>query len=339
MTGLTVARIGPGATVQDLGRGGYIAQGLSRGGAADRLAILEAAALLDQDPTAAIELPPVPATIRFDRPARLALTGTPMTARLDGDPLTWHAVHAVAQGQTLSVSPAGGGYGYLSFGGGIDTAIRLGSRAAHLAAGLGRALDSGDDLPLGDDTAGRTDRVLDAGARFAGGTLRILPSAHTALFSAKDIARFQDTAFVRAPQGNRQGVRLDHDGAPFATDGQLSLLSEIARPGDIQMTGEGRPYLLGPECQTTGGYPRIGAVVPMDLPRALQAPPGAALRFRFVTREEAMRDHLSDDRLLAALRGKVRRLTRDPRDIRDLGRYQLISGVTAGRPEGQEPDP
>ena len=56
-------------------------------------------------------------------------------------------------------------------------------------------------------------------------------------------------------------------------------------------------------------------------------------------REEAMRDHLSDDRLLAALRGKVRRLTRDPRDIRDLGRYQLISGVTAGRPEGQEPDP
>ena len=337
MTRVTVDRIGPGATVQDMGRPGYIAQGLSRGGTADRRALIEAAALLSRAPGAALELPPVTAELSVDGPARVALTGTPMRASLDGEPLSWHAVHAIGKGQSLKLSPLKGGYAYVSFGGPIDTPLRLGARAAHLAAGLGAPLSSGDTLPLSDDPGGPVDRFLDVVDRFSGGTVRILPSAHTALFSQEDRDRFCATSFTRAQRGNRQGIRLDHDGAPFATEGQLSLLSEIARPGDIQMTGDGTPYLLGPECQTTGGYPRIGAVVPMDLPRAIQTPPGAHLRFRFVTREGALSDHASETALRDRLGREVRRLTRDPRDIRDLARYQLISGVTAGRPE-TDPD-
>lgn len=58
MTHVTITRAGPGITVQDLGRPGYIAQGLSRGGAADRIALFEGAALLGQTVTAALELPP-----------------------------------------------------------------------------------------------------------------------------------------------------------------------------------------------------------------------------------------------------------------------------------------
>lgn len=48
MTALRVLSAGPGVTVQDLGRPGWLASGLSRGGAADRLALLEGAALLGQ---------------------------------------------------------------------------------------------------------------------------------------------------------------------------------------------------------------------------------------------------------------------------------------------------
>ena len=43
---LIVHRAGPGTTVQDMGRPGYLAFGLSRGGAADRLALAEGAVLL-----------------------------------------------------------------------------------------------------------------------------------------------------------------------------------------------------------------------------------------------------------------------------------------------------
>ena len=45
---LVIHRAGPGVTVQDLGRTGYLAQGLSRGGAADPLSIAEGAALLSR---------------------------------------------------------------------------------------------------------------------------------------------------------------------------------------------------------------------------------------------------------------------------------------------------
>ena len=41
---LRVHRIAPGATVQDRGRAGYRAFGVSQGGAADRLALAEGAA-------------------------------------------------------------------------------------------------------------------------------------------------------------------------------------------------------------------------------------------------------------------------------------------------------
>ncbi|MEZ5771832.1 MAG: carboxyltransferase domain-containing protein [Defluviimonas denitrificans] len=45
---LLIHRAGPAMTVQDLGRPGYLARGLSRGGAADRLALRQGAALLGQ---------------------------------------------------------------------------------------------------------------------------------------------------------------------------------------------------------------------------------------------------------------------------------------------------
>ena len=330
MTTLTIQRAGPGITVQDLGRPGFIAQGLSRGGAADRTALFEGAALLSQPVTAALELPPVPLTLTADAPCRIALTGAPMRAARGDEPLAWAASHQLTPEDRLTLSPQGGGFAYVSFGGGIATAPLMGSRAAHLTAGIGAPLQDGDTLPLGDDTGKVTNRTLDPDPRGTDRPLRLLPSAHTQLFDADTLARFTDTAFTRDTRGNRQGIRLRHDGAPFATDGQLSLLSEIARPGDIQMTGEGTPYILGPECQTTGGYPRIGAIIPADLSRAMQAAPGTTLRFAFVDRADAPFE--TGDALLARLAKRVRPLTRDPRDM-DLSRYQLISGMTTGESE------
>lgn len=327
MTTVTLTRAGPGITVQDLGRRGYISQGLSRGGAADRTALLAAAALLQQDVTAALELPPSPLALVADGPIRFALTGAERTAQIEGNRLAWNASHRLADGETLTLAAGKGGYAYVSFGGGLDTAVRLGSRAAHLAAGIGAPVETGDRLPLGPDEGNAADLILDPD-RPATGPLRLLPSAHTALFPEDQIARLQETTFTRDARGNRQGIRLAHDGAPFGTEGQLSLLSEIARPGDIQITGDGNPMLLGPECQTTGGYPRIGCLHPADLPRAMQTPPGGTLRLAFVPLDEATW-HGEDD-ILRDMRARTGPRIRDPRDIPDLGTYQLISGVTTG---------
>jgi allophanate hydrolase subunit 2 len=267
-----------------------------------------------------------------DAPIRIALTGAPMAARLDDQTLAWNASHAVAPGQRLSIGAARTGvYGYLHVGGGIDAPLRLGARAVHLTCGLGRAVQAGDRFAIGaDKTPDSTGWRLDVADRFAGGTARMLASAQTALFSAATLARFESTVFTRDPRGNRQGVRLGFDGDPFAGEGQLSILSEVIIPGDIQMTGDGMPFVLLPECHVTGGYPRIGAVVPDDLPMVAQAGPGAQLRFRLITLAQAIAAHRTARAAIRDLPRALRPLVRDPHDIRDLLSYQLIGGAITG---------
>src|SRR5690606_7688536 len=120
---LTLHRAAPGMTVQDLGRPGHAAFGLSRGGAVDRLALLEAAALLGQKtPGAVLELPAPGAELSVAAPCRLALTGAPMRAWLDEQPLAWSASHPILPGQRLRLGPfLAGAWGYVGLAGGIAT--------------------------------------------------------------------------------------------------------------------------------------------------------------------------------------------------------------------------
>lgn len=336
---LIIHGVGPGVTVQDRGREGYLAQGLSRGGAADQLAVAEGAALLGQDQSLAmVEMAGFGGVFEPSEPMRIALTGAPMRVTIDGETLAWNASHTVRPGQRLSIGTAVKGvYGYLHIGGGIETPVSLGSRSAHLTAGIGSAIAAGDLLPVGQDRqdAGRTGLVLAVADRFEGGNIRVVPSAQTDRFSDTTRARFEATRFTRDARGNRQGVRLTHGAEPFGAEDQLNILSEIIVPGDIQMTGDGTPYVLLPECQTMGGYPRIGTVVPSDLPIVAQAAPGATLTFRFVTLETALESHRqSNSHAASDMKKRIRPLVRDPREMQDLLSFQLISGVTSGDDPG-----
>jgi len=334
---LHIHRAGPGMSVQDQGRPGWLDQGLSQGGAADPLALAEGAALLGQNPgCAAIEMAGSGGIFEATgADLRIALSGAPMQASIEGEPVAWNASHMLHTGQRLSIGGARrGNYGYLHLGGGVATPPLLGSRSSHLAAGLGRLLAAGDEVPVGEDAGGTgTGMTLDVADRFSGGTVRIVPSVQTDRFARKDLERFEATAFQRDPRSNRMGIRLAFQGAPFAARDQLNVLSEVIVPGDIQVTGAGLPFVLLGECQTTGGYPRIATVVPADMPTVAQAAVGATVRFSFVSREQALAQHRVAMAALRALPTALRPLVRDPRDMRDLLSYQLIDGVISGREE------
>lgn len=329
---LIVHRAGPGLTIQDGGRPGYLAYGLSRGGVADRLALAEGAALLGQPAShAAIEMPGMGGQFEASQDMRIALTGAKMRAMLDGTPLVWNASHLLPKGAVLDIGPVtSGAYGYLHLGGGIATEPVMKARAAHLTAGLGGVIAAGTHLPVGPDQGTRTGLYLPQDDRFAGGTLRVVESLQTQFFPPEQLETFTNTTFIRDTRANRMGVRLPSDGPGFHVDGGLNVVSEIIVPGDIQVTGDGTPFVLLSECQTTGGYPRIGTVLPADLPRVAQAPAGAKLRFRFVPLPEAVEIEAKFRKHLKDLPRSLEPLVRDPHDISDLLSYQLISGVTAG---------
>lgn len=325
---LIVRRIGPSCTLQDQGRTGYLDQGLSRAGAADLLALHEGAALLGQSPSlAALEMAGIGGEFKVTQPLTIALTGAPMQASIDGSPLIWNASHQMEAGQRLVIGAAtSGNYGYLHIGGGIDAAVFLNSRSAHLTANIGRAVQVGDELRAGSGQ-GQSGRKLRVEERFSGGILHVVASFQTALFDETTLDRFAQTEFQRGSRANRMGLQLENEGEGFAAKGQLNILSEVITPGDIQMTGTGSPFILLPECQTTGGYPRIATVLPCDLPRAAQLPIGGAVRFKFVSLDEALTLHRAFQSGLARLPNQVEPLVRDPHDIADLLSYQLISGM------------
>ncbi|MAB08420.1 MAG: urea amidolyase [Rhodobacteraceae bacterium] len=332
MSVLTIDSASGILTVQDMGRPGHLGEGLSRGGAMDRRALLEAAALLGATaPLAGIEMAGAGGSFSVDVATRIALTGAPMGATLDGEPLRWNASHLVLPGQSLRIGGARSGvYGYLVPAGGIATEPWLDSRAAHLIIGIGSALAGGAELPIGaDPEPDRPAHGISVDNRFEGGTLRVLDGPHTALFDAEGLEAFYATAFRRGPRGNRQGVQLEAE-ARFTTDHAKGLASDLIGPGDLQMAGDGVPYVLMAECQTVGGYPRIGTVLPADLPIVAQAAPGAVLRPRRVSFEEAQAAHRSEALQLRDIAGDCAPLIRDPATIRDLLAYQLVSGVTRG---------
>lgn len=328
---LTIQQAGPAMTLQDMGRPGFRADGLTGGGAADRLALYEGAALLGQKPDlAVIEMAGSGGTFVSDTDIRFALTGAEMAANIDGEALTWNASHMLPAGAKLTIGGArNGSYGYLHVGGGFDTPVVMGARGAHLACGIGGLLQSGEKLPLGADKGRGVAMTLPKPDRFGGGKVRVVASMQTTAFTPETIDRFVSTTFRRDARANRMGVRMDFDGDGFATEEQLSIVSEVVVPGDVQVSGDGAPYVLMYECQTTGGYPRIAAVLPCDLPRVAQAQTGAEITFEFVEMPDAVALQARFEADLKSLPGRVTPLVRDPADIRDLLSYQLVGGAVS----------
>jgi allophanate hydrolase len=326
---LTILSAGPALTVQDQGRHGYLAQGLTRGGAADLLALCEGAALLGQSPDlAAIEMVGMGGSFEASEDTIIALTGARMSATIDGAPLIWNASHMLPAGAKLVIGGVQAGtYGYLHVGGGFDLPEVMGARSAHLTAGVGQSLKAGEQLPIGAAKSKRSGYFLAPQDRSKGGVIRVLETIQTGLFSQDTVQRFAETTFRRDARGNRQGVRMDTDGDGFFADGGLSIVSEVILPGDIQITGDGAPYVLMCECQTTGGYPRIATVIPSDLPKVAQASVGAPLKFEFVTSDEAIALEQRARAEIKALPGRIAPLIRDPHDISDLLSYQLVGGA------------
>jgi antagonist of KipI len=82
---------------------------------------------------------------------------------------------------------------------------------------------------------------------------------------------------VVSPNSDRMGIRLD--GPVIEHLAGADILSSGVIPGTIQIPGDGKPIILMNDCQTTGGYARIGCVVRDDLAILAQLRPGRKIRF------------------------------------------------------------
>lgn len=288
---IELLRAGPLTTVQDLGRTLWRDRGISRCGALDDVALMQANLLVGNEAGAAgIEFTLGPALLRFAADGCFAFTGTDADATLDGRPVRPGWREPVRAGQMLKLAaPRDRMRTVLAVGGDIEVAPALGSRSTDLKAGFGgfegRALRDGDALPWRPPAA--------APARHVGlrplpwdASVRVLPGPEHDQFSPAAREAFWSADWTLTPQSNRMGFRFAGPVLDRVATGELP--SHGVLPGVIQVPPSGQPIVLLADAQTTGGYPKIGVVIAADLWKLAQLRLGAPLRFVRCTRDEAV---------------------------------------------------
>lgn len=302
---MTITVIKPGflTSLQDGGRHGFAHLGIGRAGAFDAPALRIANTLCGNPRDACgLEVTLIGPTLRFDVDTCIAVTGAPLALTVDGIAAPMWTRVPIRAGATVALGALRRGCrSYLAVGGGIDVSPVLGSRSVDLNAALGpcegRALRAGDTLPVtippGFDAsrhrASTRSWWLDPRPWFdddARSPLRVIAGAHfDRLTESSRNALFSNT-FNVDKSSNRVGVRLQ--GPRLELTSPLELVSEACLPGLLQLPPSGQPIAFGPEGPVSGGYPRIGQIAAVDLPRLAQRRPGDTLRFTACSLDEAL---------------------------------------------------
>ena len=296
---LEVLQSGPQALIQDAGRRGSQHLGIGVSGAADRHAAGWANRLMgNSDRAPVIEVCLGNFRIRFDRPCHFSLTGADMHWKLDGVPLDNWRSHFAPAGAVLESGFANNGVrAYLAFAGGLSVPNVCGSSATSMGEGLGGLRGDGQPLRPGDRLeVHRTGKGLPTSRcvpiKFQRGyteslQLRVVASNQFFEFSPESREHFFATRFRVAPESDRMGVRMQGAALPSAPE---NLVSEAVCPGVVQVPASGLPIVLMPDCQTIGGYPKLGHVYRVDLDRLAQARPGASVQFVLGDRAQAQQE-------------------------------------------------
>lgn len=309
-------------SVQDGGRRGLAALGVGASGAMDVVSRRLANILVGNgENAAALEITLRGPRLRFDADCVVALTG----AALDGLPM-WRPV-AVRAGTDIAFGTMQrGAYAYLAVAGGIESETVLGSRSTDIVAGFNAALAAGDVLPILESShiqhrdlwrrfharpltgdSGNRDVFpanwsLNPRSWFdldLHNPIGVIEGAHFAQLN--DVARraLFDSTFRVGGDSSRMGLRLHS--AHLDLREAMELVSSGVVPGTLQLPPSGDPIVLMAEAPTCGGYPRIGHVIAVDLPRLAQRRPGDSVRFTPISLDEAQTRYLERERALLAL--------------------------------------
>jgi biotin-dependent carboxylase-like uncharacterized protein len=333
---LHVLAAGPGVTLQDGGRHGYLRFGVTIAGPMDPLAFATAnlaAGVAADAPAIEVSLGGVELAAE-GQALVLGIAGGAFRIALGEQVLPAASLLRLEPGERLQVRAGeAGAWCYVAVAGRIDIPPVLGSVATHTRSGLGgvggRGLVASDLLPIAEPRLGRIGvaAILARWLNRPGERIRVVLGPQDDYFTDEAIATFLAGPWRLSARSDRMaylvdGPRLDHARG-------YNIVSDGIAHGAIQVPGDGRPIILMADRQPTGGYPKIATVISADLGQLAQMRPGAQLTFAAISIAEAVAARRRErDALAAGVGFKPLVRTHFPSEF--LLERNLIDGVTAG---------
>lgn len=332
---LRVLRAGPGATIQDGGRHGYLRFGVTPAGPMDWTAFRTAnLALGNDDRAAAVEIPAGGIEVMCQgAPLAVAFAGAAFEWRRNGQALPKPTRLRLQPGETL-LARAGkdGTFAYLTVENGFDTPVVMGSRATHMRSAIGgiegRMLMPSDVLPARGrseaQTADSFEATIDAPWLLRDKqAIRVVLGPQDDYFAEESLDRFFSARFTITPTADRMAYRFD--GPEIVHARGYDIVSDGIALGAIQIAGDKKPLVLMADRQPTGGYPKLGHVIRADIGRLAQMFPGETCQFSKVSIEEARAALFALEDEIAETPSRLRPLRRDLSSSELLG-TNLIDG-------------
>lgn len=280
--------------LQDAGRFGKHDMGLTTGGPLDKSSFNWANRLCSNSSTAcAIEVSIGGLTLKSQINTQIAVTGGDAGVKINDNPVQSWRTYSVKAGDIVEVGFAQqANRHYLAVAGGFQIPPMFGSCATVVREKMGgldgKALTRGDFLPCKPHNKSdykqwmlpETSRPVYSGSV----VLRVILGYQQQSFSHKTKMRFFNSEFSISDRCDRMGFRLIGSKILANING---ILSEGICYGAIQLPLDGQPIILLNDRQTIGGYPKIGSVLSLDLPKLAQRLPGTKVYFKSITIDEA----------------------------------------------------
>jgi len=298
---LKILKAGMLDTIQDLGRQGYQQVGINPTGAMDQYAAAIANILIGNHPNEpVIEMHFPAATILFEHPAMISLSGADFNVSINENPVPINHPVLVNKNTTLQFhSPKNKSRCYLAIKGGMKLPKWLNSYSTNLKAEAGgfsgRRLLKDDVIELNELTYSiqpdeNDFKILpwkaneDFGIEYPG-QLMVLPGAEWEWLDASSQEKFLKNPFFISHNSDRMGYHLASE--PLHSTTKSELVSSAVSFGSIQLLPDGQLIILMADHQTTGGYPRLGNIISVHLPMLAQMKAGDKIRFNFTDHQAA----------------------------------------------------
>lgn len=307
---IRVLKAGLQTTLQGTPFRGHRHLGMPAAGAADCLSLALANWLVGKSGGAtAFEITLTDTVLEIGEPCLIAVVGSAEFVRINGADTPQHQTRAVVPGDSLHVGPSlAGCRTYVATSTEVQAEQLLGGKSTYLAAGLGgfhgRALKDQDIVRLSQEaSAERIDRITPLALRphySDDHVLRVTPGPEATKGVMQD---FCHQSYAVGARASRMGMILE--GSPLTTGEFSNMPSAAVFPGTVQLPASGKPYLLGPDAQTTGGYPRIAQIIRADRHLIGQLRPGSRVQFVQTTTERATEIYREKLSLLTPWLGQI----------------------------------